>query len=186
MILPVGHYTGREHPPGHRTIRLGRSRVVFEEEKPYLVWAAAHRPPGNLEAPWGRKEIAAQVDGPEQIIDQLIEDGLLADAENPEEFARQHKAVPILVALGNTAREPDRYGIGLFGMTPVITVSPLVYELWQWGTTSVSVWAVCEAFATANSRATGVPIEVGAVLAEFMAALPALVGSNAVYLDVQT
>ena len=185
MILPVGHYTGSEHPPGHRTVRIGRSRVSFTDPEPFLVWAAAHRPPGDLGAPWGRAEIAAaaKVDDPEPVIDRLLEDGLLVEPGDPEAFAKKHKAVPILIALGNTADEPDRYGIGLFGLDPVITVSPLVYELWQWGTISVSVWALCEAFAIANSRATGVPIAAEAVLAEFVAALPALVGSNAVYLD---
>lgn len=185
MILPVGHYTGSEHPPGHRTVRIGRSRVSFPDDEPFLVWAAAHRPLGDLAAPWGRAEIAAtaKVGDADAIIDQLFGDGLLVEPDDPEAFARAHKAVPILIALGNTPEEPDRYGIGLFGLDPVLTVSPLVYELWQWGTISVSVWAVCEAYATANSRATGVPVETGAVLAEFVAALPALVGSNAVYLD---
>jgi hypothetical protein len=195
MILPVGHYTGAEHPPGPgrtrplgsagRTIRIGRSRVSFTDDEPFLVWAAAHRPPGDLGAPWGRAEIAAasKVADPEPVIDQLLEDGLLVEVTDVESFARRHKAVPILIALGNTPEEPDRYGIGLYGLDPVVTVSPLVYELWQWGTISVSVWAVCEAFAIANSRATGVPIAAGSVLAEFVAALPALVGSNAVYLD---
>jgi hypothetical protein len=185
MILPVGHYTGSEHPPGARTIRIGRSRVSFTDPEPFLVWAAAHRPPGDLGAPWGRAEIAAatKVGGTDAIIDRLLADGLLVEPTDPEAFARAHKAVPILIALGNTPAEPDRYGIGVFGLDPVVTVSPLVYELWQWGTISVSVWAVCEAFAIANSRATGVPIATGAVLAEFVGALPALVGSNAVYLD---
>ena len=185
MILPVGHYTGAEHPPGSRTVRIGRSRVSFTEPGPFLVWAAAHRPPGDLSAPWGRAEIAAaaKVDDADTVIDQLLEDGLLVDTGDPEAFARKHRAVPILIALGNTPEEPDRYGIGLYGFDPVVTVSPLVYELWLWGTISVSIWALCEAFAIANSRATGVPIAADAVLGELVAALPALVGSNAVYLD---
>lgn len=183
MILPVGHYTGSEHPPGYRTVRLGRSRVTFTDPEPFLVWAAAHRKPGNLNAPWGRAEIAAaaKVDDADAVIDQLLDDGLLVEPD--EAFAKTHKAVPILIALGNTPEEPDRFGIGLYGFEPVITVSPLVYELWQWGTISVSLWAVCEAYAIANSRATGVPVAADAVLAEFVAALPALVGSNAVYID---
>jgi hypothetical protein len=179
MILPVGHYNGR------RTIRLGRSRVSFTDQDPFLVWAAAHRPPGDLAAPYTRAEIAAasKVAAPDPVIDQLLSDGLLVDVSDPAGFARQHRAVPILIALGNTPDEPGRFGIGLFGMEPIITVPPLVYELWQWGAISVSIWAVCEAFAVANSRATGVALQTADVLAEFVAALPGLVGSNAVYLD---
>jgi hypothetical protein len=187
MILPVGHYTGSEHPPGHRTIRVGRTRVSFSDTDAFLVWAAAHRPPGDLGAPWGRAEInaaAGNVADPDPIVDQLLEDGLLVEVADPETFARAHKAVPILIALGNTPEEPDRFGIGLFGLDPVITVPHLVFELWQWSTISVSVWAVCEAYAVAASRATGVTLEAGAVLAEYVAAMPGLVGSNALYLDV--
>lgn len=177
MILPVGHYNG------YHSIRVGRSQVTFTDPDPFLLWAAAHRPPGDLAAPWGRAEIAAasKVADPEPIIDELLEDGFLV--EMSEVVARTHKAVPILIALGNTPGERDRFGIGLFGMEPVITVPPLVYELWKWGSISVSIWAVCEAFAIANSRATGVAISTEDVLAEFEAALPGLVGSNAVYLD---
>jgi hypothetical protein len=186
-ILPVGHYTGSEHPPGNRTIRVGRTRVSFPDHDPFLVWAAAHRPPGDLATPWGREQIAAagkagNVADPEPVIDQLLRDGLLVEVDDA--FARAHKAVPILIALGNTPEEPGRYGIGLFGLDPVITVTPLVYELWQWGSISVSIWAVCEAFAIGNSRATGTPVAADDVLAEYLAALPGLVGSNAVYLDV--
>jgi hypothetical protein len=186
MILPVGHYTGSEHPPGHRTIRVGRTRVSFSDADPFLVWAAAHRPPGDLAAPWGRDEIAAaaeKVADPAPILDQLLEDGLLVEVTDREEFARAHKAVPILIALGNTPEEPESFGIGLFGLEPVISVPHLVFELWQWSTISVSVWAVCEAYAIAASRATGIERTADDVLAEYVAALPGLVGSNAVYLD---
>jgi hypothetical protein len=60
----------------------------------------------------------------------------------------------------------------------------VVFQLWQWGAISVSLWAVCEAFAIANSRATGVATSADDILAEYLAALPGLVGSNALYLDV--
>jgi hypothetical protein len=185
MILPVGHYTGSEHPPGNRTIRVGRTRVSFPDLDPFLVWAAAHRPPGDLAAPWGRDQIAAaaKVADPGPVIDRLLQDGLLVEVTDRAAFAKAHKAVPILIALGNTPEEPDRFGIGMFGLDPVITVPHLVYELWQWGTISVSVWAVCEAYATATARATGTATSTDDVLAEYVAALPGLVGSNAVYLD---
>jgi hypothetical protein len=186
MMLPVGHYTGAEHPPGYRTVRIGRTRVSFPDDGPFLVWAAAHRPPGDLAAPWGRAEIAAasRVADPDPLIDRLQRDGLLVEVSDPEAFARAHKAVPILIALGNTAEEPDRYGIGLFGLDPVITVPARVFEVWQWGTVGTSLWTVCEAFATASTRVTGTPVTPGEVLTGFVAALPALVGSNALYLDV--
>jgi hypothetical protein len=186
MMLPVGHYTGSEHPPGHRTIRVGRTRVSFPDDDPFLVWAAAHRPPGDLAAPWCRAEIAAasKVADPDPLIDGLLRDGLLVEVSDPEQFARAHKAVPILIALGNTPAEPDRFGIGLFGLDPVITVPARVFEVWQWGTVGANLWAVCEAFAIATTRATGTPVTADEVLAGFVAALPALVGSNALYLDV--
>jgi hypothetical protein len=186
MMLPVGHYTGSEHPPGHRTIRVGRTRVSFPDDDPFLVWAAAHRPPGDLAAPWGRREVAAasEVTDPEPLIDGLLRDGLLVELTDPEAFARAYKAVPILIALGNTPADPDRFGIGLFGLDPVITVPPRVFEVWQWGTVGTSLWAVCEAFAIATTRATGEPVSPEDVLGGFLHALPALVGSNALYLDV--
>ncbi|GAA1037577.1 hypothetical protein GCM10009557_51400 [Virgisporangium ochraceum] len=186
MMLPVGHYTGSEHPPGHRTIRVGRTRVSFPDDEPFLVWAAAHRPPGDLAAPWGRREVAAasEVTDPEPLIDGLLRDGLLVELTDPEAFARAYKAVPILIALGNTPADPDRFGIGLFGLDPVITVPPRVFEVWQWGTVGTSLWAVSEAFAIATTRATGEPVSPEDVLGGFLHALPALVGSNALYLDV--
>jgi hypothetical protein len=68
-------------------------------------------------------------------------------------------------------------------MEPIITVPPLVYEVWQWGAVGVNSWAVCEALAVASSHATGTAIATEDVFTEFLAALPGLVGSNAAYLD---
>jgi hypothetical protein len=209
-ILPVGHYTGALHPAGHHTVRVGREAVTFADAAAFAVWAAAHRPLERTAEPWTRETVAAAAapgqaaasaaaveatgapaametagtSTPSKIIDDLLRDGILVEVTDAEAFARTHRVIPIMVGLGNTEDDPTGYDIGLFGMSPVITVPALVNEIWQWGGVGVTLWAVCEAFAQAGTRAGGADFDAAGVLAEFLAALPTLVGANAAYVDV--
>jgi hypothetical protein len=64
-----------------------------------------------------------------------------------------------------------------------VTVPAATYDLIQWGGTADTLWDVCEAFAAAGAEADPMEQDPGYVLASFVAALPTLLGAQAVYLD---
>lgn len=201
VVFPVGHYTGVFHPavgapPKYHSLRIGQLAVTLPDERAFAVWAAAHRPPDQPAEPWTRAAVVAAardrlgVDDPAPVLAELLDSGLLVEVTpgTPDavDFARAHRVVPLMVGLGNTPDEPLRYGLGLFGMAPVVRVSSLVYDVWQWGSLGASLWDVCQAFAQAGTEAeVSDPQERDpeAVLTAFLNALQLLLGPNAAYLD---
>jgi hypothetical protein len=201
LVFPVGHYTGAFHPTlgapvKYHSLRIGRLAVTLPDERALAVWAAAHRPPDQPDEPWTRAAVAEAartrlgVADPTPVLAELLDSGLLAEVTpgTPDavDFARAHRVVPLMMGLGNTPEEPLRYGVGLFGYTPVVRVPSLVYDVWQWGSLGASLWDVCQAFAQAGAEA-----EVSDsheqhpeyVLTTYLNSLQQLLGPNAAYID---
>ncbi|MEU5553790.1 MULTISPECIES: hypothetical protein [unclassified Micromonospora] len=200
LILPVGRYTGEFHPEAgapvaYYSLGIGRLVVTMEDPQAFAVWAAAHPPTDAPTRPWTRSALeesatAVGVTDPERIVDGFLEDGLLVEVspDDPdlEGFARAHRVLPLMVSLGNSPDDPLNYGIGLFGMEPVVRVPTLVHDVWQWSSVGDSLWEVCEVFAEAGARVDFVDErehDPRHVLREFLAALPMLLATNAACLD---
>ncbi|MBT8225599.1 MAG: hypothetical protein HKP61_11875 [Dactylosporangium sp.] len=93
-----------------------------------------------------------------RIITELIADGLAAEFV-PEgaaalEFARTHRIGARMLGLGNTAEEPWHYSIGFFDQ-PIITVTRMVYNLWEWAATADTLWSACDSLAEQEREAGG-------------------------------
>ncbi|MGW0434923.1 hypothetical protein ACWDV4_20585 [Micromonospora sp. NPDC003197] len=200
LVYPVGRYTGVFHPSvgapaKYHSLSIGRLSVTLEEEQAFAVWAAAHQPPDEANRPWTRTAVvdAARnlaVADPTPVMAESFEDGLLAEVTpgTPDsvDFARVHRVLPLMLSLGNTPEDPLHYGIGLFGVQPVLRVPTLVHEVWQWSSAGSSLWDVCVALADAGAQA-GVEDQrehdPEYVLGIFLTALPLLIGINAACLD---
>ena len=200
LILPVGRYTGEFHPEvgapvKYYSLSIGRLMVTMEDPQAFAVWAAAHPPTDDPGRAWTRTAVldaASQfgVPDPERIVEGFLEDGLLVEVspDDPdlEGFARAHRVLPLMVSLGNNPDDPLNYGIGLFGMEPVIRVSTLVHDVWQWSSVGDSLWEVCQVFAEAGARVDFVDArehDPHHVLRQFFAALPMLLATSAACLD---
>lgn len=200
LVFPVGRYTGEFHPSvgapvQYRSLGIGRLAVTIDSEPAFLVWAAAHRPLDTTARTWDRAAVADTarslgVAKPEPIMVEFFEDGLLVeiapDAPDAADFARAHRVVPLMLPLGNSQADPLHYGIGLLGAAPVLRVSALVNEVWQWSGAADNLWAVCAAVAAAGAEAEVADQrehDPHVVLATFLTALPWLIGVNAACLD---
>lgn len=200
LVYPVGRYTGVFHPAvgapaKYHSLSIGRISATMESEQAFAVWAAAHRPLDQAGQLWNRAAVleAARrlgVDDPEPLVAEFLADGLLVEVApgTPDAvgFAQAYRVLPLMVSLGNTPDDPLNYGIGLFGMQPVLRAPALVHDVWQWGSAGGSLWDVCMAFAQAGAEAEVADErehDPEYVLAVFLTALPTLVGVNAACVD---
>lgn len=188
LVLPIGHLVGAGR------IRRGAD-VVELSDRQYALWALAHGSPHAVEEQlvWRRESVvelarhAGVVNAP-SLVGELIEAGLLAEfglgTDEALDFARSHRVTPLMLGLGNSAAEPDRFGIGFLGQ-PVLHVDFAVYDLWQWSAVDDTLWATCQSAAdVANPGDKGRLVDAEKLLTTFLAALHPLLLVNAAYVDV--
>jgi len=147
-VFPIGHYMGERHPERRHVIRIGlEHRTVTEDE--FGVWVLAH----GLPAAGGRTwtvghvlDLAAESGLPPaaDMIHTMRGAGLLATLGPADgealRFARSYRLDPLLVGIGNSEDEPDRYQVGWPGAPAVAVLDASSYELWQWGHVAPSLW----------------------------------------------
>jgi hypothetical protein len=200
LVLPLGQLIGTmpDDSAGGHHHGIRRGGVVEElSDAELAAWAVAHGPPDDEASPqpWTATALRTHLAGldvpdPAAIVDRLLARDLLVevalDAEGGPEFARGHRAVPILYGLGNSAEEPWMYGIGLLGHEMIQVTRP-IFELWAWAHLDDNLWLACQTFAETERAAGGTDPEVcdpARVLIGFLSALHGLLGMHAVYLDV--
>jgi hypothetical protein len=155
LVFPIGHQLGAQLDGSETTVRIRRGpEIRYLSAATYAVWTMLHGSgvPATQGTPWTRHEVAAfarrhagvEVD---RQIDELLADGLAVEVwpGTPQavEFAQSHRLLPLLRGLGNTPQAPWLYGIGLLGQQPVVHVTHLVYEVWQWSAVEDSLWSTC-------------------------------------------
>jgi len=195
FVLPVGHYLGRYHPqrhapPRYHKVRLGSDLLRLSDDA-FTVWALSHGVPHRSAVePWTRLavlEAAGQLADPERQFNALVRDGLVAEGASgtPDaiRFARNYRIRPLMTGLGNTAREPTRFGIGVIGRPAAVTVDLLGFELWQWGRLDQNLWQTAHRLRSVQSPDSPGSIDPEQMLTEVLRRLPVLLGHNAVYLD---
>jgi hypothetical protein len=201
LIFPVGHYCGSQYPkaggpPKYRSLRIGRLWINLKTEDAFAVWAAAHRPTDVADEPWTRARVLdvarnrLGADEPEQAMEGFFETGVLVEVTpgTPDavDFAKHHRVLPLMVSLGNTPEDLDAYGVGLFGLPPVITVPRLVEFFLRWSPYAQNLWEVCREYAAAKTK-NGVtdPAERDpkTALDTFLRSLHTLLGPNAACID---
>lgn len=196
LIFPVGHYLGAVHgaPVTYHRIRVGERSVRLDTTDQVTIWALSHGVPELAgDGPWTRARVERLArDGgivnPAGVIDRLLADGLLAEVTlgtpAAAEFARRHRLRPLMIGMGNTAEDPQRFRIG-YADQPAIEVSRTLYELWQWGHL-FDLWQTCKLFAEVD-RDTATPggpaATAGQLLTGFLPELHLLLSHTAAYLD---
>lgn len=196
LLIPIGHYGGSpgtaNGSPARHEIRRGGEIIELPEDA-FGVWALCHRPPGRpIEAPWTRVAMldhAAQTDlpAPERTLDDLLAEDLAIEVRPGATEARSTadgvQLHPTMLGLGNSAQDAHVYSLGFVGM-PVVQVSRTVFELWRWAPVERSIWSLCRFFSDMERSHGAADADPAAVLDELLRALPTLVSSGAMYLDL--
>jgi len=184
-MFPIGRYTGRDGAE-HEITLAGRTVRLPAEH--FSVWAFAHGPVDPVlarNASWDRTALEwyarlARVDAP-PLITELAGSGLLAGAPvtgpGAVGFARRHRAVPLMLGLGNTAGEPERFRLGFFG-EDLIDVDAHTYDVWSWSAVEPDLWAACDASTDPDAG------NAAWILGGFLRDLHRLLSVNAVHLDL--
>jgi hypothetical protein len=200
LIVPIGHYVGLHVPPGgtessFHVVRIGWETYKLEDAGHFAVWALGHGLPeaaGNDTAPWTRAALmgAARASGIPNVGDALADlmaRDLLIEVtpgtEEAVEFAQVCRTRSLLVGVGNTLEEPQRYAIGVSEDAPVVRVPGFAYELWKWGHACDSLWHACHVFAAAGDPKDPEQADPERVLTRCLAAIQVLIASGAMYLD---
>lgn len=184
LIVPIGQYAGAV-APDHEVLRRGVAEPLTEGA--FRGWVLAHGPLDPIVAAriaWTHTELvryaelAGLGDASEQVTD-LLRRHLLAEVpcfgSAAVDFARRHRAVPLMLGLGNTADEPGQFALGYVGEA-MVYVDAEAYEVWLWSAVEQSLWSACEAASPDG--------DAGRVLTGFLAGLHRLTSASALYLDV--
>lgn len=201
LLFPIGHCIGAYYDAPvsddhYFQVRVGPDVVRLDDEH-FAVWGLAHgaqdRPPDQ---PWNRHCVLtaarrAGVSMAEQVLDSLVGDYLLFETtpgtDSAVDFARRHRLIPLMLGLGNTSSEPRLYSVGMVDL-PVVTMSAMAYDLYEWGHMASNLWLACQ-----ESAATAVRVGIEDRLATdperlldaLLGTLHALLAPNAAYLDTR-
>lgn len=201
LLFPIGHCIGAYYDLPESNDHFTQVRVGADvsrlDDGQFAIWGLAHGTPDRpLDQPWNREAVLAAAQGggtgrAEEILESLIQDALLVETtpgtDSAVEFARQHRLVPLMLGLGNTAEEPWIYSVGMLGM-PIVQLSAMAYDLYKWAHLDSSLWLACEgAAATAVRIGLDDPSLTDPVLMlnAFLGTLHFMLGPNAVYLDTE-
>lgn len=195
LIFPIGHQVGARYQAGQlvaaQQVRCG-GRFHDLTEQQAEVWRLAHGVPEEIDrqVPWQRSAVEERLPGAGMVIDDLMSSGLLVEATpgtaQAEEFAKAHRLVPLMLGLGNSANDPDTFGIGFLSQ-PALQVSHPIYDVWQWSTMDDSLWNTCENATDVARRAGSTDpeaTETNRLLTGIVGSLHALLSSSAAYLDL--
>jgi len=199
LLFPIGQCIGAYHDfpasTDHFTqVRVGADIHQLDDEQ-FAIWGLAHgaadRP---VDEPWTRRSVltAARAMGVRQgnkVLAGLISDHLLAETtpgtNASVDFARQHRLVPSMLGLGNTAEEPWIFSVGLLGM-PIVQLSAAAYDLYEWAHLDPNLWVACQG-AAATARKVGIEeslvTDPGEMLQALLSTLHVMLSPNAAYLD---
>jgi hypothetical protein len=200
LVFPLGHYVGAFHPDigaplKYRKIRIGVEVEQLPGEELFGVWALAHGLPDRVgRVPWTRDSVIAVagemgIAKAEDQLEQLIERHLLAEVTpgTPQaaEFARGHRIQPLMLGLGNSPEDPLTFSLGFVGTPPAVKVNSFLYELWQWGRVTRSLWLTAEMFAQVEQKVSpdNRQSSPAGILDRMLQQLHILLAHNAAYLD---
>jgi hypothetical protein len=192
LVFPVGHYVGERHPEGVQVVRVGVEHRPLTADQ-FGVWVLAHGASADGTA-WTTDDLLGVAEETEladagRHLGELAAQGLLAlvpagGGPGAVAFAETHRLAPLLVGLGNTEEDPDRYALGFPLLDePVAVVSEGSYELWQWGHVAPSVWHTCEVRAKVAADLHE-PAAMEEVLDGLLADLRPLLVNSCAYLDL--
>jgi hypothetical protein len=185
-VFPVGHYVGERYPDGHHVVRVGLEHVKLTQEE-FGVWVLAHGTNEIGKGAWTVADVlelagSVGISGAEPIAGWLVDAGALTLVDDPVQFSERFRSHSLLVGLGNSAEEPDRYRIGLPGLPPVAVLDSMSFELWQWGPLAPSLWHTCELRAKVNAG-LGEPVAAIDLVGDLLGDLRVLLVNSCAYLD---
>jgi len=201
LLFPIGHCIGANYDqPASKDhffqVRVGPDVIRLDDDQ-FAVWGLAHgvpdRPPDQ---PWTRQTVLtaarrAGIARAGQVLDSLVEDFVLFETtpgtDSAVDFARRHRLIPLMLGLGNTSEEPRLYSVGLVDL-PVVSMSAMAYDLYEWAHLDSNLWLACQGAAATAAR-VGIEDALATdpllMLDALLGTLHALLSPNAAYLDTR-
>jgi hypothetical protein len=136
IVFPVGHYMGERHPEEHHVVRVGLTHQTLTADE-FGVWVLAHGAEEIGKGLWTLDAVfdlaeAAGLSGAPGLAASMIESGLLVTVAPgrvaARRFAATYRLNPMLIGLGNTDDEPDRFQLGFPGLPPAAVLDTSAYE----------------------------------------------------------
>lgn len=199
LILPIGHYVGArrtEDGVAFHLVRTGWDVHRLDDTDQLTVWTLAHGMPitGDL-ATWTRSMVegTARLVGilnVTELLDDLLARELLVQitpgTPRAVEFAQVCRTRSLLNGLGNSADDPQLFGIGLVDAAPVVAVPSFAYDLWRWAHTCDSLWHACVILARSGQAVSPEDpdyTDPERVLGRCLSAIQLLLAHGVIYLD---
>jgi hypothetical protein len=195
-VVPIGRFVGAW--PGGPSTPFGTSilrdgEVVEVSEMEFLAWVLSHGTADPSAPPptraWLERKIGEIVDtSAEGGVDWLRSRQLLAEftlaGPDAVSFAKAHRVLPLLPALGASQLRAGRFGIGLPGQE-LATVDADTYVVWSQAPAHPNLWRTCH-WVGARQATAGEPLGRHAerLLGRYLANLHYLLASSAVYVDL--
>lgn len=193
-IIPIGKSMGpvfnRDGKFENCELDLGNKLTKISADE-LMVWACAHEnPEAHFERRFDRNALGAVIeqqndtifdDDRDRLIEQLLASGgfIEIDFEKLDvcEFLSAYKIMPLGRGFGNTAENPDKYGVG-YGQTAEVFLGLHAYYIWGFSHQDGSIWAGCKQMAAENPKVTAEQV------AESIATMiPVLIAADCAYLE---
>lgn len=189
-VFPIGHYMGERHPEQHHVVRVGLEHQTLSADE-FGVWVLAHGTEEIGKDAWTVGALLELADGASlpgaDAVPKLIESSLLATvadgAAAARRFTESYRIQALLVGIGNSEEEPDRYQVGFPGLPPVAVLDEAGYELWQWGHLAPTLWHTCEVREKV-AAGLGEPVVAADLARDLLGDLRQLLVNSCAYLDL--
>lgn len=201
LIIPVGQFIGAYYGTAglsehYFQVRVGPDIVRLTDEQ-FAVWGLAHGAGDRaVDRPWTAVALldTARAQGLHDaaaVMTGLIADFLLFEVSPGQpsavDFAQRHRMVPLMLGLGNSAEDPRVYSVGLPSQ-PIVSMSSMAYDLYEWAHLDLDLWIACEgAAATAHKAGVDdiVATDPARILDAFLASVHFFLAPNAIYFDTR-
>ncbi len=201
LLFPIGHCIGAYYDAPNSTehffqVRVGPDVIRLNDDQ-FAIWSLAHGVPDRpTDQPWNRETVLtaarrAGIPMADNVLEGLIQDYVLFETtpgtDSAVDFARRHRLIPLMLGLGNTSEEPRLYSVGMVGM-PVVSMSAVAYDLYEWAHMDSNLWLACEG-AAATAVRVGIEDRLATdpvlLLDALLGTLHSLLSPNAAYLDTR-
>lgn len=197
LLFAPGHDLGPYHPgpnepASHFEVGLGRARHTLPTQDDHRLWIFGHGVGSRPPMTWPRYRRAVEALSIPRIdlaCGRLTDRGLLhrvpAGGDGAVTFARNHRLLPLSIAVGNTEEDspPGTYKLGGVG-SRVHHASELEYWLWTRCAQYDNLWQACDTLARLDLGARVGGGDPRACVLPLLLAAQGLISSLLAFLDV--
>lgn len=202
VIMPVGkalgaHFAFDARPgdePECYQVHIGETVEHLTHDE-WTVWELAHQRvfrhrvhAFSRKALSGVVEQKSELGGGDEVIDDLIERGVLASVDlrgaERDDFLKRYRLIPTAAGVGGRSEEPTRIWLSLAGVT-MLDLGHLAFSVWAFSYMDGSVWRGAQELWAPKGMEPSSPdaFTLEEILAAIAEELPGIVASGCGYLE---